>query len=205
MVRPQQHRDTRRTTRELYLPLTPTRAEIPGRFAAQLRAGLDRFRRLGRFRRSPEAEEHWAQIYVDLDTQHNSPVVDAITARAEAQLLRLSVAYAGLDGTDVIDVRHQDAALALWRYCAASAEYIFGTALGDPQADHLLGALRAASSRSLDGTEQQDLFGRHLPGRRLKEIRQQLEAAGLARTVEEQTGGRPRVVTYLVEPAIEAI
>ena len=45
----------------------------------------------------------------------------AVTARPEAQALRLSVVYAALDGSSTIKVPHLEAALAVWNYCEASA------------------------------------------------------------------------------------
>ena len=43
-------------------------------------------------------------------------------------MLRLSVIYAALDGSDMIEVCHLEAALAVWRYCETSAHLIFGDA-----------------------------------------------------------------------------
>ena len=47
--------------------------------------------------------------------------------------------YALLDLSEHIGLEHLDAALAVWRYSAASARWIFGDALGDPTADELCG------------------------------------------------------------------
>ena len=83
-----------------------------------------------------------------------------ITARAEAQLLRLSVLYAVLDGTNVVDVEHLDAAWALWSYCEQSAFYIWGDASGDPDVDRLVAAVAAAGRAGLDGTRLSAVFSR---------------------------------------------
>ena len=119
-----------------------------------------------------------------------------MTARAEAQMLRLSLVYALLDGSKVMEVPHLLAAWALWRYAEASARHIFGDAIGDEVADRLLRALRTAFPAGLDGTQQRDLFAKHQGGKRLDEARQLLERRGQARTVMEETGGRPKTVTY---------
>jgi hypothetical protein len=110
--------------------------------------------------------------------------------------LRLSVVYAGLDGTSEIDAPHLKAAWAVWRFCEDSAAYIFESATGDEVADRLLRSLREAAPAGLDGTQQRDLFGRHVSGDRLANARQQLEDLGLAETVTEDTGGRPRIITF---------
>ena len=76
-----------------------------------------------------------------------------LTARADAQLLRLSVKFAGLDDTNEIHVEHQEAAWALWQYCSQSATYVFGTTVGDAYADRVLNALLKAHPNGLDGTQ----------------------------------------------------
>jgi hypothetical protein len=56
-------------------------------------------------------------------------LVGTLLARAEAQVLRLSMLYALLDGTATIRTEHLYAALALWEYVEASVTYIFGTSV----------------------------------------------------------------------------
>ena len=128
----------------------------------------------------------------------------AITARAEAQLLRLSLVYALLDGAHAIDVPHLLAALAVWRYAEASAAHIFGGVLGSDTADRLLVELRAVYPDGLDREAQSALFHRNRAEAELEAARRQLEARGLAqrRSVPSDTGkGRPREVLCAVPPA----
>lgn len=120
-----------------------------------------------------------------------------MTARAEAHVLRLSVAYALAEVRAEIDVPHVRAAWALWRYCAASARYIFGEVLGDPKADALLAAIAEAGPRGVTFNEQRDLFGRHVSSDELTAIRRRLEEAGKIRTEHRGTGGRPVGVSLL--------
>jgi hypothetical protein len=124
-------------------------------------------------------------------------LVGALTARPEAQTLRLSVVYAALDGSKTIEPEHIRAALAVWEYCEASASAIFGSLLGDPVADRLLEALRAAGE-GLDGAAQHAVFGRHVTATRLAMARALLESKGLIVTSSEETGGRPRLVSRAV-------
>jgi hypothetical protein len=120
-----------------------------------------------------------------------------VTARADAHMLRLSLLYALLDQTDAIDVPHVEAAAALWRYCAATAEYIWGRSLGDPVADRLLAELRAAPT-GLDRTALAALTGRHRTAAEIDRARDLLVGAGLATVRTERTGGRPREVLAAV-------
>ena len=86
-----------------------------------------------------------------------------MTARAEAQVLRLSVVYALLDQSTWITDEHQEAALSFWRYCRASTEFIFGKRLGDPDAERVLEALKRAGG-ALTKTDLSRAVGRGLPG-----------------------------------------
>lgn len=156
---------------------------------------LPEIRRLGRLRRSEAAEELWEWIYMSIDDDVHG-MFGAATARAEAQMLRLSVVYALLDGSNVIDLPHLEAAWCVWRFCEDSAAYIFGESIGDPVADRLYEALMTAGEDGLDGSAQRNVFSRHVDSERLAQARQVLEDRGLIETVEEPTGGRPRTVSY---------
>jgi hypothetical protein len=162
----------------------------------RLRGRLEQARRVGRIRRTAEARVLWATYYQELEERERPGLVGTLTARAPAQLLRMSVAYALLDGCREIDVEHLTAARALWDYSAASAEYTFGDALGDAIADALLAELRRVAPAGLDGTQQRDLFARHATGPDLDQARDLLETQGLAESVSVKTAGRPKRVTF---------
>ena len=91
---------------------------------------------------------------------------------------------------------HLDAALAVWRYAAASARWILGDAIGDPLADEILAALRNAPD-GLDRTAIRDLFGRHQSRERLDSVLGRLLRDGLVARRDERSGGRPRQVWSL--------
>jgi hypothetical protein len=182
--------------------LLPAGEEVPTKvlngLIRETASALGAARGMGTIRRTPEAEERWAAIYTEMAETAPDGLVGAVTARAEAQALRLSVAYALMDGSPAIEPLHVEAAYAVWRFAEASAAKIFAGSLGDPIADRLLLALRAAGEAGLDGARQHALFGRHVPATRLEAARRGLENRGLARTETEATGGRPRIVTFAV-------
>jgi hypothetical protein len=163
-------------------------------FVSDLRPVLTAARKVGTLRRTPEAADLWNALYRAMADDDPGGLVGAVTARAEAQVLRLSVAYALTDGSNLITADHLTAAYAVWRYSAASAAWIFGDSIGDDVADRLLVELRKRPE-GMTGTDQQRLFGRHVPKARITDALALLERKGLARTVEEQTGGRPRRIT----------
>jgi hypothetical protein len=105
--------------------------------------------------------------------------------------LRLATLYAVMHESETIEHEHLAAALALWEYAEESARYIFGDATGDPVADNILEALRAAAVGGLTRTEIRDLFGRHQSAERINQALGELLTLGRVRKVREQTGGRP--------------
>ena len=87
------------------------------------------------------ARERWIDAYREL-TADRPGLAGAAAARAEAHTVRLALTYALLDLSERICPEHLEAALAVWRYSAASAHWIFGDALGDPTADELWSAAK---------------------------------------------------------------
>ena len=108
----------------------------------KVRKALDAARRCATIHRDPEANEAWEAVYPEL-TAERPGMFGAITARAEAHVLRLSVIYALLDGGAIVRLPHLEAALAVWQYAEDSARFIFGDATGDPIADRVPVCLRA--------------------------------------------------------------
>lgn len=70
------------------------------------------------------------------------------------------------------------AALAVWDYCEASARYIFGDALGYPDADRILAELRA-TPEGLTRTEIRDSFGNFVSHRDIQKIVSEIATRGL--------------------------
>jgi hypothetical protein len=118
----------------------------------QIHAQLMQTRQFDRVTMTPTAVERWSEIYTSLSIEQPG-LLGAITARAEAQTLRLALVYALTDGVGQIDVAHLDAALAMWRFCEASAKHIFGDTVGNPLADELLRALRSSLITGVSRTE----------------------------------------------------
>jgi hypothetical protein len=153
------------------------------------RTALNWARRRGEIRRDAEANAVWEAVYSAL-TAERPGMFGAITARAEAHVLRLSLLYALLDCSEAIHRPHLHAALALWDYAEASARFIFGDATGDPTADAILAALRNTGKKTQ--TQISDLFSRNLKAGRLEAALALLLRLGKVRTWQgESTSGRP--------------
>src|SRR5215217_1842369 len=88
-------------------------------------------------------------------------------AWSTAQVMRLAALYAVMGESHKIERQHLLAALALWDYAEKSALYIFGHASGDPVADRIYNALRAAGKDGMTRTEISHLFGRNRSSERI--------------------------------------
>jgi len=176
-----------------------------GEFPESLESLKAQFREVFRFaatvdimRRTPDAATLWAEVYPEL-TQGSPGLLGAVTSRAEAHCLRLSMLYALLDKSSVIDVPHLQAALALWEYAEQSARFVFGQALGDPMADEILEAVLAAPD-GLDRTDLHKRFSGHKKAAELERRLAMLDAQGFVKHSVEKTGGASRHVYRAVRP-----
>lgn len=154
------------------------------------RAAVEFARSAGEMQRDEQARAIWHKVYPDL-SDGKPGLLGAVTSRSEAQVLRISCLYALLDASLVVRAEHLTAALALWEYCAESAGFIFGDAMGDSTADEILRALRARP----EGMTRNDIrehFGRNKPSAEIDRALSLLQEHGHARMVKEQVDqGRP--------------
>lgn len=157
-------------------------------FAQRMAVAVAFARGQGEIRRDAESTALWHKVYAKL-SDGKPGMLGAMTARSEAQVLRLSVVYALLDSSAVVRAQHLRAALASWRYCEASAAYVFGDSLGDPVADEILNALRAAPD-GMTRTEIRDLFKRNRSGSTIEAALARLEGLGLVQRHVVPTAGR---------------
>jgi hypothetical protein len=151
-------------------------------------------RTVGIIHRTPAAEALWTDLYYKMAADEPGGLLAAVIARDSAQTLRLSVAYALLDGSHKIDAEHVRAAWALWSYCRNSAAFVFGESLGDSVADQLLRAAREAGTAGIDGRARFSLLGGHASKDQIEAACGLLIAKGLAFMETIETGGRPGTV-----------
>jgi hypothetical protein len=144
-------------------------------------------RSLDRIEMDDDAREAWTRVYPAL-SEDRPGLLGAVTARAEAQVIRLSLLFALLDGSAVITLDHLRAALAVWEYSDASAQLIFGDLQGEPVADAILQALRNAGAAGLTRTDVSNLFQRHMPAHRIDRALSVLLGIGKIRRVVPPPG-----------------
>ena len=124
---------------------------------AKLYSAITAARDRGRMERDKAARDLWARMYADL-SQEPPGKLGEILSRGEAQVMRLALLFALLDQSPIITCPHLEAALALWRYCEASAAYIFADNLLSPKAAKILEALKGGP---MTMSQVHELFGRN--------------------------------------------
>jgi hypothetical protein len=147
-----------------------------------------------KMRRDATAGKVWAGIYEPLSAGKPG-LLGAILSRAEAQVMRLACVFAMLDRSREVRAEHLVAAVALWDYCEASARFIFGDSLGDPDAEKLLDALRKAKDGLTRKQIYVDVFHGHKKSGDIVKLLSNLLTSGLIhRGSLPCTGGRPAEV-----------
>jgi hypothetical protein len=144
---------------------------------------------------SASALEEWDRIYPTL-TAERPGAWGYATARAEAQVIRLAMIYALLDGRLTIDPDHLAAALAAWRYCDESARYLFEERAADPIGNRILIALEKRGGE-LTQTDLHAALGRNADAATIISALTALQESGLVTQSERKTSGRSAVVWRL--------
>lgn len=143
---------------------------------------------MGELRMDESAYVIWDDLYETL-TDGGVGMLGAVTGRAAPMVVRIAGIFAAIDGSRWITDCHLYAALGIWDYLAASAQFIFGDALGDDVADTILVALRACEGMTT--TELGALFSRNVSSSRRDRALAALLAANKVYSETQTTGGRP--------------
>jgi Bifunctional DNA primase/polymerase, N-terminal/Protein of unknown function (DUF3987) len=156
-------------------------------YSERLSVAAEKAKATGQLRRDGEAAEIWHDFYKQAD---NGPpgLLGAVTCRSEAQVLRLSMIYALLDGANVISAEHLRAAIALWQYAADSACHVFGSSTGDSLADKVLAVMREGPCTK---TTLYNRMNGHCSKSNLDRALDKLKRHKLIKAERRATGGRP--------------
>ena len=142
----------------------------------------------------PDAASMWAREYSRLSAGRPG-LAGAMSARAEAQTLRIALVYAILDGCNNVDVHHLRAALEVWRYCQDSVDYCFGGTTDNSTANRIYGYL-VTMPEGASLTQISTHFGRHKKSDELQRALNTLKESGIARSEAKKTGGRAADVWF---------
>jgi hypothetical protein len=159
-------------------------------FRQAVASALAKASKVGRMGRSPEASALWREVYAELEGERPG-LWGAVTGRGAALTLRLSMAYALADGSAVIERRHLESACAVWRFCCASARYVFGDAEPLTPLEGKVLAL-VGEKPGVSRKEIYDALGRNTP---MPDVDSALASLRDGHRVharqDKQTGGRP--------------
>jgi hypothetical protein len=177
--------------------------ELRVRCGNQVKAALDAAKQVsGRMQRSREAADLWRAEYPRLVAPRPDGWFASATARAQAQVLRLSVAYAILDcSPEIIEVEHLAAALAMWDYAEASAKVLFAEVGYDGRrtdTDKIIEFTRARGKVTRNELREQ-LFQKHKASHEIDALLKPLIDAGRVAQEAVETKGRTKTVYTLRE------
>lgn len=163
---------------------------IAGMARDSIAPALSRARQIGEVTMSDATRAAWQAAYASL-SESRPGLLGALTARAEAQTVRLALVYALFAGKNLIEPEHLAAATAIVEYGRASVTYIFGEAFGNPIADTILTALHRAGTQGMSRNEINNLFLRHASSAQITGALDELSKHGVVNMRKNvSTGGR---------------
>ena len=143
---------------------------------------------IGRMGFTGEAEDLWKDVYPEISADHDG-LAGAVINRGEAQVIRLGMIYALLDGSSSIHENHLRSALAMWDYCRASALFIFHSFEADPVSTKIMEKL---SEGPIEFTDLYRMFSNNASKRQIEEAVSGLVGKGKVIVETGATGKRPR-------------
>lgn len=159
----------------------------------------------GLITKTPAAEEVWALIYEHYAEKGEGETA-ALIGRAEAQILRLSLIYALLDGSEKITHEHICTARLVWEYCQKSVEFIFSEFNREKESSMVLNLLSALKEKPLSQSEIAiDVFKGHISANKLVKLLKKLNAQGLIESKKQKTAGRPKTLWSLTDAGIKKL
>jgi hypothetical protein len=148
---------------------------------------------VGVIRRTEAANRLWEDWYYDWHSDKScksrAGYVALLTRRAEANILRLSLIYALLDGSSVIERQHLVAALAVWNYSVGSVRHLFGDSIGNNVADRIREQLSSVYPKQEERNKFYKWFGGHVTSKELTTaIKLLLEMDAIEQSIQKTAG-----------------
>lgn len=192
--------------RRQHLPLGP---KIPDKIIDELGAKVSTrlfsASRVGEMMRSKRATTLWVKEYDRLEEDGDS-LVDAVLARAAAQVVRLACIYALMDDSRTVLERHLRAALALWQYSEDSVHHIFDDGSDDWLADRIVKCLESHPGGQ-STTDFHRMTNNNIPGDRIQATLAKLISENrIASTHRPSTGGgKPTTIWTLNQAEVKEL
>jgi hypothetical protein len=167
----------------------PIRQERYSELVAAFKSAVEFARSAGQVGWEPSAGDAWRAVYSSL-TRSQRGLHGTLTARAEAQCVRVAMLYALLDGSAYIRLPHLKAAVAVWEYCSDSASTIFISENGDPYEARILQALERRPD-GLTKNEINRLWSGHADSGAIRRALNALADQGKIELHKQPTSGAP--------------
>ena len=145
-----------------------------------------------------DAKRMWHPIYETISKAKDDPILDAVSARAPAQIIRLALIYALLDESSCIDTQHIVAAVACWDYVQHSINFIFES---DSHSSLESKIKEILTNSRVSTTQISRSLGGHVPAKEYKAALKRMEGAGQIRQIEgkQSNGGKTPIFYELAE------
>lgn len=155
----------------------------------ELKASIEFASKQGLLQRDILTKELWKYKYPKL-SEGMPGVTGSLSARSEAQVMRLSLVLSLLNRKDHIEIDCMNAAFALHEYSKRSLDYIFGRQLGNLLADQILEYLES-EPQGLTRTQINQRLSRNYQKTSLQSALDLLRESGWAFCKNLSTDGRP--------------
>ncbi len=175
-----------------------------GRLQDNISEAIEFAKEKGAMNFSIEASELWASVYERLETSRFGYLAK-LTQRASPYVRRISLIYALLDKSSLIEKPHLEAALAVWQYSEDSARYVFGERLNNPTAEKILTELKTRSADGMARSEIRNFFDRHISNEKLNAALAVLLENKLAEPKKQETKGRSKEIWFACVKSVKSV
>ena len=151
-------------------------------------------RGIGQMQFNEDTKSIWKSVYANLSRDRGG-LVGTVLNRAEAQVVRLAMVYALLDGSAMIEHGHLDAALGFWEYCSESAIFIFKGRESAAVSNKIVEALKTGPKSR---TDLHRACQNNINQNQMDNALRRLANNGRIISEKEGTGGKPRIIYSLV-------
>ena len=134
-----------------------------------------------KFRKSAEAEKCWNSIYVALNREKKTSMMDSVLIRDTSHIMKIALTDTLLDQSEMIEAPHLKAALALADHSQECARYLFGASTSNKLANKILAELKKAPEGMSRKEVSDDVCQRNITKAELNEAFAHLMRNKLAR------------------------
>ena len=181
-----------------------TKIEGFGRIQDRIIEAVEFSKEKGSMNFSIEASQLWISTYEHLETSRFGYLAK-ITQRASPYVLRLSLIFALLDKSNLVEKQHLEAALAVWQHSEDSARYVFGERLENQTAERILAELKERLADGMTRSEIRDLFDRHISNEKLNAALAILLENNLAEQKKQETKGRSKEIWFACDKSVKSV